>query len=227
MKGEKAAMKIFDIVKRNKMLPADQTKLEQIQFIGPAALAFYRAKLKLMTQLGITEKQRDATLADGQDAGEMLLDVEVRLGEIYQKVPKPKPKNQYSASTEASVKATKSQKIGRPQQRISETEQIAKNPKIVAQVKAQAKKREDIPTKTAVINEIRYQRDKERRDKATVKRQTNQAVISMEQRQYLKALEKCITVLPQKPPKSWNESALTKATAKAKIIIKRLEVFNG
>ena len=37
MKGEKAAMKIFDIVKRNKMLPADQTKLEQIQFIGPTA----------------------------------------------------------------------------------------------------------------------------------------------------------------------------------------------
>ena len=156
MKGETEAMKIFDIVKAKKMLPADQGKLAEIRFIGTAAMAYYRAKLKLMDQLGIAEKQRDATLADGQDAGEMLLDVEVKLGEIYQTVPRASSRPKTSSGRVDEV--PKAKKIGRPAQRIHETEQVAKNPEIVAAVKKEARERKDIPTKTAVLTSIKNQR---------------------------------------------------------------------
>ena len=64
------------------MLPEKIEGLVPLSFIGKAAIEFYRSKLKLMDQLNITEEQRKATLADGQDAGEMLLDIEGRIGEL-------------------------------------------------------------------------------------------------------------------------------------------------
>ncbi len=69
-KGEKEAMEIFDIVKSNKMLPTKINELVPLSFIGQTAVTFYRQKIKLMTQLKMTEAQRKATLSDGQDAGE-------------------------------------------------------------------------------------------------------------------------------------------------------------
>jgi hypothetical protein len=42
---------------------------------------------------------------------------------------------------------------------------------------------------------------------------------------YINTLDQCIRILPQKPPKNWNENALKEATAKAIIIKNRLEVF--
>lgn len=58
------------------------------------------------------------------------LDVEVKLGEIYQAVPKG-GKHKKSLNNERSV--TKSQQIGQARARISETEQMSKHPHIVAQ----------------------------------------------------------------------------------------------
>ena len=52
--------------------------LVPLSFIGQAAVTFYRNKIKLMNQLEVTEEQRKATLQDGQEAGELLLDIETR-----------------------------------------------------------------------------------------------------------------------------------------------------
>jgi hypothetical protein len=76
--NEEEAVRIFDIVVKEHMLPATLDKLVPLSFMGAAAVKFYQAKVKLMDQLGATEEQRKATLSDGQDAGEMLLDIETR-----------------------------------------------------------------------------------------------------------------------------------------------------
>jgi hypothetical protein len=102
---------------------------------------------------------------------------------------------------------------------------ISKHPKIVEKVKAQARKNEDIPTKTAVLNEIKYKKEKERRKKAEKKRQKSRAIISIDQTRYLNALDRCLLILPKKPPKDWNEDALKESRAKAKIIINRISPF--
>jgi hypothetical protein len=84
---EEEAVKIFDLVVREGKLPATLDRLVPLSFIGSAAVTFYKAKVKLMDQLGMTEEQRKATLRDGQDAGRMLLDIEARIGELLDHLP--------------------------------------------------------------------------------------------------------------------------------------------
>lgn len=230
---EEDAVKIFEIARSKKLLPEKLSELVPLSFIGQAAVSFYRQKIKLMDQLNVTEAQRKATLADGQDAGELLLDIEGRIGELAakerripsrdvldhggKKIPGQKP----------SGKPPKHERIGMPEKRMHQAQTIHKHPEVVARVKAKAKENEDIPTKTAVLAEINYQKEKKRRKAAEKKRKPAEAVVPIEQRQYLNALDRCISILPTSPPKTWHEDALREAGAKAKLLIKRLEVFNG
>ena len=43
---------------------------------------------------------------------------------------------------------------------------IAKHPEFVEKIKKKAREKEDIPTKTAVLSEIKYQKEKKRRKKS-------------------------------------------------------------
>ena len=229
MKGEEA-MEIFKLVKAKGMLPAKMEDLVPLSFIGQTAVTFYRQMIKGFDQLKMTEAQRKRTLQDGQEAGEMLLDIETRIGELAYEVERTKPIPMATPSgsligTKSSGKPLKHERLGMTEKRMKQSQIISKHPDIVERVKAQARENEDIPTRTAVVNEIKYQKEKERRKETEGKQTEVKAIIAIEQVQYLNALDRCITILPQKPPTKWNEDALKEATAKARIIIKRLEVF--
>ena len=217
---------MFQLVKKNNLLPTTVDDLVPLSFIGQSAVTFYRQKIKLMDQLKMTEAQRKATLSDGQDAGEMLLDIETRIGEIASKEEQERPQRGRTLRSTSS-KPRKHERLGMKEKKMQQAQKIAQNPKIVEKVKAQAKKNEDIPTKTAVLAEIRYQKEKARREKAEAGRKENKAVVAIDQVLYINALDKCLRLLPTQPPKRWEEGALKEAKAKANIIIKRLEVFNG
>jgi hypothetical protein len=231
MKGEEA-VELFALIKQENLLPGKVEELVPLSFIGQAAVSFYRQKIKLMDQLKMTEDQRRATLRDGQDAGEMLLDIEARIGELAEKEERAKPVPIYREGHRAkgakpSGQPPKHERLGIPEKRMQQSQAIHRHPDVVAKIKAQARENEDIPTKTAVLSEIKYEKEKKRREQAEKKRQEIKAVVNIEQTQYLNALDRCISILPQKPPKNWNEEALKEAIAKAKIIIKRLEVFHN
>lgn len=227
------AVEIFKLVKQSNILPQKIEELVPLSFIGQTAVAFYRQNLKLMKELKMTEEQRKTTLRDGQDAGAMLLDIEDRIGELAEKEEKAKSSiaarlpNGRAAVTKPSGKPPKHERLGMSEKRMQQAQTIHKHPEIKERVKAQAKANEDIPTKTAVLNEIRYQKEKERKERAEEKKQEVRAIIDIEQTQYLNALDRCISILPQEPPKTWNEDAFKEAKAKAKILTKRLEVFNN
>jgi len=220
MKGEEA-MEIFKIVKAKGMLPAKMEDLVPLSFIGQTAVTFYRQMIKGFDQLKMTEVQRKRTLKDGQEAGEMLLDIETRIGELL-------PSVEEMGTKEVRQRAGAGQR-SLPQEMTSRrahtARAIAKHPDIVERVKAQARENEDIPTRTAVVNEIRHVEEKKRHEGAESKRTESKALITIEETIYINALDRCISILPQKPPKKWDEIALKEATAKAKILMKRLEVF--
>jgi len=226
IRGEEAAMEIFQIVKKNKLLPTKLEDLLPLSYIGQAAVSFHREKIKLMKSLDMSEAQRKATLKDGQDAGEMLLNIEARIGEliISERVRvddgqpgKPRDKNgRMKAYLPKGINKTRSH----------QSQQIAKNPKIVEKIKAKAKANEDIPTKTAVLSEIKFENEKKRRKQAEGKRQQSRIIMNLDQKKYINALDRCLSILPKRPPKDWDDIALSEATAKAKIIIRRLEVFD-
>ena len=167
MKGEHAAMKIFELIKKDKMLPSKIEELVPLSFIGQAAVTFMRQKVKLMDQLKMTDEQRKATLADGQDAGEILLTIEDRIGEIaaaetranVKAVPIKGPKGALIGSkNKPSGKPPKHERLGMDKTRMKQSQQIFKNRDVVERVKAQAKANDDIPTRTAVISEIKREK---------------------------------------------------------------------
>lgn len=231
MKGEEA-MEIFKIVKAKGMLPAKLDDLVPLSFIGQTAVTFYRQMIKGFDQLKMTEAQRKRTLKDGQEAGEMLLDIEIRIGELAEKeiratTPLRRDERGRVAGHDSSGKPPKHERLGMSEPRMRQSQAIAKHPEIVEKVKAQARENEDIPTRTAVVNEIRYQKEKERHLEAKTTIKTWRTKIAIEEEIYITALERCVSALPTKPPQNWNEKAFAYAQGLAKIITKRLEVFYG
>jgi len=216
IKGEEA-IEMFKLVKAGNLLPERIEDLVPLSFIGQAAVDFYKIQLKTMDKLKMAESQREATLRDGQDAGDMLLDIEARIGEFYETLPKKV--NQYASakSAGASIKET-----GISQRDAQRAVQIHNNPDVVAKIKAQARENKDIPTKTAVINAIQYEQEKSRKNRAE---KIDWGLVPLEQAEYLAKLDQVIAILPQKPPKGWKDRTLKEATAKAKLILRRLEDF--
>lgn len=147
--NKEEAVKIFDLVVREHMLPATLDKLTPLSFIGAAAVKFYQAKVKLMDQLGVTEAQRKATLADGQDAGEMLLNIEARIGELLPEDARHLPQK---------GDAGKRLPDDISWRRAAKSRTIHRNPAAVKAVIKEARENEDIPTKTAVLNKIKADR---------------------------------------------------------------------
>jgi len=225
MEGEEA-MEMFKIITQNRLLPATSEELVPMSFIGQAAVRFYQTKIKLMDQLGMTEAQRKATLRDGQDAGEMLLDIEARIGELAEKeLPARSIAGGKGGGSSPSGEPPKYERLGMTRKKLEHARTIKDNPEIVAKIKAQARENEDIPTKTAVLNAIHYEKEKERQAAAAPVKEALRKAYPPEQMLYISALDQCIHALPQKPPKDWHEAAFREATAKAIIIRKRLEVF--
>jgi len=156
---EKEAVRIFDLVVKEHMLPATLDKLVPLSFMGAAAVKFYQAKVKLMDQLGATEEQRKATLADGQDAGEMLLNIEARIGELYEAMPSKE--HAPTAERAGAGKSKDIQKIGIAERDAQRAASIHRNPEAVAAIIKEARENEDIPTKTAVLHKIKADKAEE------------------------------------------------------------------
>jgi hypothetical protein len=223
MKGEEA-MEIFNIIKQHNLLPATLDGLVPISFAGQKALRFYRDIVKDMEELGMTQEQQKVTLRDGQDLGEMLLDIEAKIGELL-----PSAEDNRKAGGKRGRAAQLGERLERvlpdgiTMHKAHQARAIKNNPEIVAKIKAQARANEDIATKTAVLNAIGYEKEKQRKALVTITKEP----IAAEQAKYLLGLDQAILAIPRKPPTHWNERALNEAMSKAKIIRDRLEVFNG
>ena len=225
--NQEEAVKILDLVVREHMLPATMDKLVPLSFIGAAAVKFYQAKVKLMSQLGITEAQRKATLSDGQNAGEMLLNIEARIGELL-----PKPEIAIKGTVETSTGRMRYQRPeGITSKRADAARAIKSNPAAVAAIIKEARENEDIPTKTAVLKKIKADKEKILREKyekeTSEKAGRVQRTNSKEAVAYLNILQRFTLALPVQPPADWTEEAFAEATALANIIRKRLEVFHA
>jgi len=152
--NKEEAVEIFDLVIKNRMLPEKIGELIPLSFIGQTAVNFYRGKVALMEKLGIAEEQQAATLADGQDAGRMLLTIEARIGELLDT-----PDYYQGKGLRKGEKAKEISKhregLGISNKQTKHARTIARHPEAVAEVIQEAEDNEDIPTKTAVLNKVK------------------------------------------------------------------------
>ena len=219
---EEEAVKIFDLVVKDGRLPAKLEKLIPLSFIGQAAVAFYRAKIKAMEQLGMAEEQRKATLTDGQDAGHMLLDIETRIGEL---LPSPEEGRKRGGDRTAGLRRGEDLPGAHPgldDRRAHAARLIAGHPEARAAVEKEAEENEDIPTKTAVLNRIRYDSEKKRNAIIRAKDKLDMTVAGLE---YQSKLMRIVDILPSRPPRDMNDSDFRAIKALVNIIFKRLEAF--
>ena len=217
-------MNTFELALKTKELPTKIEELVPLSFMGQTAVNFYKNQISLFDNLGISEEQRKKTLKDGQDAGVMLLEIESKIGELCRSVPmRPvRKKDGKLAGQEKTVKT----EIPHRKRKIAY--KIYENPKDVQDTIEEAIANDDIPTKTAVLNKIKYNKEKERREKAEKnKHEPSKLTMSLEEQQAILSLEKMITTCPKEWPKNWNQETFQKAKGYANILIKRLEVFNG
>lgn len=198
--------------------------LVKMQAVGSVYLDTHRSILRRLKsgQIELAEEDRKSRLAEGQAIGEAILDVEARIGEL---LPSPEAAMGQSESKRGSRKGESRPKImpdGISKHQRESARIIARHPEAVAQVKAEAKENEDIPTKTAVLNRVRLNAERKRRASTPP---PSEIEITAEQMKYLNTLERIANLLPIEPPADWNEKAFQRAQAYARIIIKRLEVF--
>lgn len=199
-------------------------ELGPISFIGQAAVTAYRGLVGKLDSLPMSEEQKRKTLADGQQAGRMLLAIEGRIGELYAAMPRRTKTTDASSTVYREAVGGDSHSKGYKE--AERAQAIHRNPDAVAAVIKEAEENEDIPTKTAVLNKVRYNKEVERRKKAEAHGKTK-IEITLDQQQYINTLERVIGLLPKEPPKDWKSEAFDRAKALANIIIRRLEVFNG
>lgn len=221
--GEKA-VEMFQLVKENNLLPANMDDLARLSFIGGSAVSFYRKTIRAMNNLKVAEERRKATLKDGQDAGEMLLDIEARIGEL---LPGREDAQKLGRKIGKTPGVSKVLPEGITRYTAKSARIIAENPEIVATVKAQARDNDDIATKTAVLKAIRHKKAQENKTDVSKNKNPEDSsnIAALELASYLKALDKCIRLLPEKIPADLNEQAFSEARVKVKIIVHRLLVF--
>ncbi len=199
-------------------------QLVPISFIGSAAIQAYRIIVSKLPNLPMTQEQKEKTLRDGQDAGKMLLAIEGRIGELYSVAPeaaRPGRPVLHPGSTKKDI-APKKDHIARKQMQKAQT--IARHPTEVAEVIQEAEENEDIPTKTAVLNKVRFKKEQERRKEAE-KIVKPDIIISLEEQEYLVKLEKTLYACPKEYeiPKDWHDESFKQACNMAGIIYNRLE----
>ena len=158
-------MKIFDLVVKENMLPARLEDLVPLSIAGPVYIGFMKGKAKALKQLAdnalargdkeawkMLEDQRKATLHDGQDTGEVILNIEARIGELAVQMPPERYQGVPKVQRDGKMRH---EKLGLAQGRLRASETIHRNPAAVAAVIKEARENEDIPTKTAVLNKIK------------------------------------------------------------------------
>jgi hypothetical protein len=216
------------IESRGGQLPATIEELTPILAFSKAKMEAYKALSDAAKKVSQQEELNRHALESGQRWGIVHLYGQKRLGEITREMPKAKP-YPGSAGT-VPGKRERLNDAGIDDRRASEAERIASHPEILDRVIERSERDGDIPTKTAVLNEIKKEHRKEvsqeiDRRKTTTADQAR-AIAPVEVRIYLTKLMQAMIALPAEPPADgWCPALLEEARGYAQIIINRLRRF--
>ena len=145
-----------------------------------------------MRKLDEHSEAYNSALRSGQNWGIAALYAQKRMGECTREMPQgiKGPKNNLIRGEDKTISKQKTLKAqGIDFRKVSEFERIANNPDVLEQVIESAKEHGEIPTKTAVINTIRFKEAKKRSEENDNKK------IAKKVRETPKAVKKYFTAL--------------------------------
>lgn len=166
-------------------LPSKLEDLAQFVLIGRDKLAMVRAGIKALDKLDMAQEVREQKKLEAQMLAEALMDAEVRIGEILLAMPKAQGKH-WEEKRESKIltgeesiplqptpkpqpkpietKQEAAQKLGFNKQQVERFQTLAKNKDIVEQVKQEARANDDLATRTAVLQAVKYKEKEDKKD---------------------------------------------------------------
>lgn len=138
-------------------LPTTVEELNTFILIGKQRLIAQKAKIRAIQQTRMAIAAQEAALADTQDAAEILLDAEVRMGEILEGI-EPKYNGSVVSSTEGTHQVPRQEKTLPPditKKQSHQAQTLSNNRDIVEQAKADARENGEIVTASKVYQIIK------------------------------------------------------------------------
>lgn len=163
-------------------LPSKIEDLAKFVLIGREQLNMVRAGIKALDKLDMAKDVREQKKAEAQMLAEALMDAEVRIGEILLAMPKASGKHWEEKreskfpTSEESISAPKpelkpietkqeaAQKLGFNKQQVERFQTLAQHKEIVEQVKQEARANDDLATRTAVLQAVRFKQVEEKKE---------------------------------------------------------------
>lgn len=148
-------------------LPDTLEDLTQFVLVGKAKLQAYMLKLQTVNKLSVAQEIRDQTLKEAQEVSTALIAAEQRIGELLLAIPKQSGGDRRSESFKKSgnelfekTKEEKAKEMGYSHQEVIDYQQMAKNPEVVQKVIENAIANGEVVTKTSVMREIKFYKDR-------------------------------------------------------------------
>ena len=149
------------IVSREGKLPTRIEDLSKFVLVGREKLVAVRAEIRAIDKVGLAQEVREQKLREAQDIADAVLDAEVRIGELMSKVPKKQGFASFIRCNDAPNVETKKEVIERAgfsTDQVKRFETMAAHPEIVEQAKAEAREKEEIVTRSSVLDMIHEQK---------------------------------------------------------------------
>ena len=166
-------------------LPATLEDLSRFVLVGREKLVSVRAEIRAIDKVGLAKSVREQKLQEAQAISEAVLDAEVKIGELMRDVPKATKGaggNRYQQApdreNDSGVDFSKSKssvirEAGFTPKQAERFQQLAANPEIVEEAKAEARENEDIVSRSSVLKKIKENKRAEKEAKREEARQQN------------------------------------------------------
>ena len=158
-----------DIVKTNANLPDKIEDLAKFVLFNREKIVAVRAEIRAIDKLKLAQEIREQKREEATMLSEVLLDAEVRIGELFKQIPTHQGKRTDLEHTDSDVGMLKSKKeiildLGFSEKQGERLETLADNKDIVEFVKAEARENGDFPTRARVFKLVDYERNQEDED---------------------------------------------------------------
>lgn len=157
---------------QNTQLPATMDELAKFVLIGRDRMAAVRAEITAINRLGLAQEVREQKLAEAQDIAEVVLDAEVKLGQLIAAMPKSvggRPSSETGNTDVTSFQKPKEQalrEIGFDKMQANRLETLAKHPEIVEAAITEARENDDIVSRSFVLKKIKAKQKAEQIEQA-------------------------------------------------------------
>lgn len=144
---------------QSQQLPDTLEDLSKFVLIGREKLTAVRAEIRAIEKVGLAKEVHEQKLHEAQEIAEAVLDAEVRIGELTARIPKATPNNNPHHEIDSGVELVKPkseaiQEIGLTQKQAERYEKLARHPEIVEEVKAEAREKGEVVSRSQVLSAI-------------------------------------------------------------------------